>query len=225
MAEVGDLTICALHVLIIAGEKDKARQLLNAIGFQADDVGSNALLDAIWGMGIGKMGTYSRETWFAMNKLLVFLALTDDEQSNTSEDMKTWIATQDLKQINKSWFTQALGPASVLNLGARVYEILGNTAKAKELAEAGVEHQKKKSVASDCHVVLGRIAAKSNDADTALNHFRNAADIANTARCPLLALLAGKECILAGSEADGNGMIDVACETMGKPRGAFQRLL
>ena len=81
-------------------------------------------------------------------------------------------------------------------------------------------------VISDCHVILGRIAAKNSDVDTALPHFRDAYNVAyREARCPLLALLAGKECKLAGRAEDGDVMIDAACEAMGKPREAFQRLL
>ena len=51
-----------MHILIIAGKKEQARQLFDAIGFKNDDVGSNALLAAIWKMGIGAMGTFSKET-------------------------------------------------------------------------------------------------------------------------------------------------------------------
>ena len=150
VAEVGDLTITAMHVLIIMGEKLKARQLFDVIGFKYDDIGSKALLDAIWKMGIGAMGTYSKDTWIAMNKLLVFLSLTDDAQEACKQSMKVWIDTQDLPSLNKSWFTQTLGHASVMNIGARVYEILGDYENARILAEEGIQYQRKKK----CHFRL-----------------------------------------------------------------------
>jgi hypothetical protein len=42
--------------------------------------------------------------------------------------METWIAKQDLKHINESWFTQVtlLGPASALNLGAAIARLEDN---------------------------------------------------------------------------------------------------
>ena len=72
--------------------------------------------------------------------------MSDAAQEKSSDNMKAWIATQDLAELNKSWFTQVLGIASVLNIGARVYEILGDNDNAKKLAEEGINNQKKKSV-------------------------------------------------------------------------------
>ena len=219
-AEVGDVTTTAIHVLIIAGKKEQARQLFEAIGFKNDDVGSNAMLAAIWKMGIGAMGTFSKETWFAMNKLLFFLAMSDAAQEKSSDNMKAWIATQDLAELNKSWFTQVLGTASVLNIGARVYEILGDNDNAKKLAEEGINNQQKKSVISDCHMILGRIAAKNSDMDTANANFQKASDVAHEARCYYLGLLAGKECNNAGGTG-GDEMINKACSAMKKSKEAF----
>ena len=134
--------------------------------------------------------------------------------------MKAWIATQDLAELNKSWFTQVLGIASVLNIGARVYEILGDNDNAKKLAEEGINNQKKKSVISDCYMILGRIAAKNSDMDTANANFQKASDVAHEARCYYLGLLAGKECNNAGGTG-GDEMINKACSAMKKSKEAF----
>eukprot|EP00944_MAST-04C_sp_MAST-4C-sp1_P002437 g2437.t1 len=224
VAEVGDLTITAMHILIIMGEKGKARQLFDVIGFKYDDIGSKALLDAIWKMGIGAMGTYSKDTWIAMNKLLVFLSLTDDAQEACKQSMKVWIETQDLPSLNKSWFTQTLGHASVMNIGARVYEILGDYENARILAEEGIQYQRKKSVISDCHIILGRIAAKNGSMEVANACFQKGSDVAHEAQCYFLGLLAGKECNLAGGSG-GDQMIDRACMAMKKRREEFSKIL
>ena len=84
--------------MIIAGKRT-SRQLFEAIGFKNDDVGSNAMLAAIWKMGIGAMGTFSKETWFYMNKLL-FPCNVGAAQEKSS-DNEAWIATQDLAELNK----------------------------------------------------------------------------------------------------------------------------
>ena len=224
IAEVGDLTITAMHVLIIMGEKGKARQLFDVIGFKYDDIGSKALLDAIWKMGIGAMGTYSKNTWIAMNKLLVFLSLTTEAQETHKESMKAWIDAQDLPSLNQSWFTQTLGHASVMNIGARVYEILGDYENARILAEEGIQYQRKKSVISDCHIILGRIAAKNGSMEVANACFQKGSDVAHEAHCYFLGLLAGKECNLAGGSG-GDQMIDRACMAMKKTREEFSKIL
>ena len=72
----------------------------------------------------------------------------------------------------------------------------------------------------DCHMILGRIAAKNSDMDTANANFQKASDVAHEARCYYLGLLAGKECNNAGGTG-GDEMINKACSAMKKSKEAF----
>ena len=105
-----------------------------------------------------------------------------------------------------------------------MYEILGDYDNATKLAEEGIRYQKKKSVISDCHIILGRIAAKSGNMEVANACFQKGSDIAHEANCYFLGLLSGKECNLAGGNG-GDQMIHRACTAMNKSREQFSKLL
>ena len=115
-------------------------------------------------------------------------------------------------------------------LGARAYERLGEDEKAAETARLGVAQQKKKVVVADCHCVLGRVAARGGDTESAEAHFRSAMDEARTARAYVLEIIAAREwqrhvLEAAGRAAEADAVIDTACERMGKERATFDSLL
>lgn len=143
------------------GERVRANELLAALGFNdASDAGFDAWWVQLDKLGIKKMGTFPRDTWRALVKLLVLLC-AGHVSAGTGLALQV-PSPDELCELNKAWFTQTLGIASLLNLGARAYERLGDDDKAAATALLGVseEHNKKKAVRADCYLVLGRVAAR-----------------------------------------------------------------
>ena len=107
-AEVGDATITALPVLVMLGEKEKAAELLASLGFALDDIGFIAWYDIVkkHSEPLGD-NIFSRETWYTLCKLLLFLSLPEAEVEKCSGDIKNWIPEPTkLAECNKAWMTQ-----------------------------------------------------------------------------------------------------------------------
>ena len=110
----------------------------------------------------------------------------------------------------------------MLNLGARVYEKIGDDSNAYETAQLGLTEQKKKAVICDCRCVLGRIAARKGDIDEATRQYRKACDEAHDARVYVMEIIAAKEwkrCYPDNLDCDT--FIEKACRAMGKNRAEF----
>ena len=106
---------------------------------------------------------------------------------------------------------------SMLELGFRVYEKLGNDDMAEQCATFQVDFYKYKGPVASGYRALGRIAKRRGDADAAAAHFRAAADNAFLGKQPFQAVLAGKE---LGGEA-GDATIEEACAACGKSREIY----
>ena len=164
-----------------------------------------------------------------MTKLTIFLASADGMLA--SAEVLAWLPSPaELGELDKAWFTSQWALCNVTALGARAYERLGEDEKAAETARLGVAQQKKKVVVADCHCVLGRVAARGGDTESAEAHFRSAMDEARTARAYVLEIIAAREwqrhvLEAAGRAAEADAVIDTACERMGKERAAFGTLL
>lgn len=225
MAEVGDLTITALHVLLVLGEKAAVHDLLQGIGFTGGDEGFEKWWGAV-SKHFDHMGTFPKPTWYAMYRLLMLLAAP--EGVIPKEEAERMVPSPaELGELNKAWFTCAFGMASVLNLGARAYEQLGDDAKASEVAKVGIskDQQKKKAVAADCYCVLGRVAARSGDKEAAGKYFSAAAAEAREAKVFMMEVIPAKEWKRADQSAQGaDEMLQKACESMGKSPDLFTDL-
>ena len=94
----------------------------------------------------------------------------------------------------------------------------------------GVAQHKKKIVVADCYCVLGRVAARGGDAESAEAHFRSAMNEARTARAYVFEIIAAREwkrhvLDAAGRAAEADAVIDAACGRMGKERATLESLL
>ena len=145
--------------------------------------------------------------------------LSFPDGSISIEDIKNWLPTpSELGNLNKAWLTCTLGMCSLLNLGARVYEKIGDDDNAAATANLGVSEQKKKAVSSDCRCLLGRVAARKGASEEAIKQFRMACDDAHEARVYLIEILAAKEWkTFYPDNSDSNAFIERACLAIEKP--------
>ena len=107
---------------------------------------------------------------------------------------------------------------------------LGEVDRAVELAKAGIEESKNALVRVGSHRVLAEAAHARQDAGGAERAFRAAHEEANSCGWNYLALLCARDLkkkVLDGDGrgAEGDAMIEGACEAMGKGRGKFTAIL
>ena len=218
----------SLVVPLMLGERTKVASLLMAAGLEWDDVGFEAwwpLVDAAF----GAFGTFPRAALHLMTKLIIFLASPEDAL-DPAEVLAYLPSPAELGELDKAWCMTAWMLSNVTALGARAYERLGEDEKAAETARLGVAQHKKKIVVADCHCVLGRVAARGGDAESAEAHFRSAIDEARTARAYVFEIIAAREwkrhvLDAAGRAAEADVVIDAVCGRMGKERATFDSLL
>ena len=224
MAEVGDLTITALPVLILIGKESWAAELLKSIGFSWDDVGFDAWFPLVE-RHTESLGTFPKDTWYTLYRLILILSSPDGSISII--DIKNWLPTpSELGNLNKAWLTCTLGMCSLLNLGARVYEKIGDDDNAVATANLGVSEQKKKAVSSDCRCLLGRVAARKGDSGEATNQFRMACEEAHEARVYVIEIIAAREWKkLYPDNPDSDAFIKRACLAIEKPEEQINNLL
>ena len=210
------------------GEWTKVGSLLMAAGFEWDDIGFEAwwpLLDAF----CGAFGTFPTAAMHLSIKLLIFLASPEDAL-DPAEVLAYLPSPAKVGELDKAWCMTTCMVHNVTALGARAYERLGEDEKAAETARLGVAQQKKKVVVADCYCVLGRVAARGGDAESAEAHFRSAMNEARTARAYVFEIIAAREwpryvldAAARASEADA--VMEAACGRMGKERATFDSLL
>ena len=115
---------------------------------------------------------------------------------------------------------------SLLNLGARVYEKIGDDDNAAATASLGVSGQKKKAVSGDCRCLLGRVAATKGDSGEATNQFRMACEEAHEARVYLMEIVVAREWKkLYPDNPDSDTFIQRACLAIEKPKEQINELL
>ena len=225
--EIFFMALSPLYALLLLGERAAAASLLATIGFEWDDVG----FEAWWARDAFPKAMFPKATLHTMVRLLIFLSSPDDGALDPAEVLAWLPPPVALGKLDKSWFTTAWSGSNVTALGARAYERLRRDDEAAETARLGVAQQKKKLVIADCHCVLGRVAARRGEVESAEAHFRSAVDEARTARAHAFEIVAAREWrrnVLgdaAGRAADADAVIDAACARMGKGRGAFASLL
>ena len=218
----------AIPVLLLLGERTKTASLLAAAGFGWDDVAFDAWWPAYDEM-FGALGTAPKAPFHAIIKLEIFLA-SPDGALDPAEVMAWLPSPTELGELDKPWMVSTFALCNVTAFGARAYERLGEDEKAAETARLGVAQHKKKIVVADCHCVLGRVAARGGDAESAEAHFRSAMNEARTARAYVFEIIAAREwkrhvLDAAGRAAEADAVIDAACGRMGKDRATLESLL
>ena len=112
---------------------------------------------------------------------------------------------------------QALGMSSLLSVGARAYERLGDDPAAAATAALAATCQKKQAVVADCACTAGRVAGRAGDAAAAGEHFKEAQAQAAKARSWGQVLVANKQWNDACSGTDGQvEAVKQAVAAMGK---------
>ena len=118
-----------------------------------------------------------------------------------------------------------------MSLGARAYLRLGDKdEEAAETARGGLAEAKKCTTRVECHRVLGRVATRRGDAESAEVSFLAGAEDARKCGLYLLELLCARDLVQfvyegQGRAAEGEAMIEAAAERMGKPVSDFVELL
>ena len=122
------------------GESTKAGELFDVLGFSLsdDDAGWN-----VWWPGMKRLtnalGTWPEETYRCFFRMQLALSASQIKKDKIS----AWMPSPEvLEELDKAWITSALGIVSVLNLGARLYERMGNDDKARQTAEIAIRNKK-----------------------------------------------------------------------------------
>ena len=115
-------------------------------------------------------------------------------------------------------------------LGARAYLRLGKDDEAAETARGGLVEAKKCTTRVECHRVLGRVATRRGDAESAEAALIAGAGDARECGLYLLELLCARDLVQfvyegQGRAAEGEAMIEAAAGRMGKPVSDFEELL
>ena len=116
-------------------------------------------------------------------------------------------------------------------MGARAFLRLGDKDdEAVECARGGLAEAKKCTTRVDCHRVLGIVATRRGDHAAAEEAFKAGAEDARGCGLYLLELLCARDLVqfvYEGQEraAEGEAMIEAACERMGKERSELETLI
>jgi hypothetical protein len=221
---VGDLSFTALHVCILIGQPAWAWEMLHAVGFGWDGKGLAAWNESVSAHSAAS-GTFPSDTWLTLFRLLMVTSAPPGT-IGTSE-VAAWLpAPAALAHLDKAWFTTTLGVCSLLHLGARAYEHIGNEAAAAETAALCVANQRKRVVQADCECTRARIAARPGDLPGARRHFEAAAAHARAARTPTIEVVAamGLRQWVPESAADADALIVEAAGLAEKRPSAFASL-
>ena len=168
----------------------------------------------------------SKQIYHVTIKLLIFLG--SSEGAIDPAEVNSWMPSpHELAKYDQAAYMHVYCSANVLALGARAFERLGRDDDAATAAQLGIDQHKKKVVISDCQRTLGRVAARRGDEAGAQATFVSAAETAQIARMPLLALFAGRDLKrhVPAQSAKGDQIIDAACARMGKERARFASAL
>ena len=131
-------------------------------------------------------------------------------------------------------YIQSAGLADLTSTGARAFLKLGRDDDACELARIATSPEfktEKKWTLSQCHSVLGQVAAKRGSLDEAESHFASALAEAKLSRLPMVEVLAARDWKKYMLEPNGRdcsaaeAVIDGACAKMKKTREQLASVL
>jgi hypothetical protein len=220
-AEVMNMCMTNAALLQLLGMRAEARSLMEASGLNVWDSkmlslwleGFNPALLA----GLGGLGSVQ-----CVVNLLTFLVF-GNEAVETAVVRELLNDAQRLVTYNNCYFQLCMSVFNVLGLAAQVAERLGDDAASSRFCEIALEHFRgcNPITCASMHALKGRILARSGVREEALRSWRSGFNLAMEERLPLYALRIGIDC----GGAEGDHMIDSACDAMGQPRTSFKYIL
>jgi hypothetical protein len=147
--------------------------------------------------------------------------------------MDKWTPEQRIKGCRRI-YNMRLGTWCFESTTARVYLKLGRDDDAYRMCQLALtpEHNcTKRFVLTQCHNILGQVAARRGSFDEANGHYERSLETAKQSGLPLFELLAARDWKKHVLEPDGRSMvtaeaaINAACASMGKTRERLASLL